>query len=189
VHHVLFLNSWVWIVSEDDMEKERREHPRGADGVARSDRQVSIESGPAFYRALVDGCPDAIVVADREGLIRFWNAAAEATFGHAAAEAMGKSLDIIIPENLRKRHWTGYEAVMASGMTRYGTDLLKVPALHRSGHKLSIEFRVMLLRNDQGGVVGIAAFLRDVTTAWKEQQELRRRLAALRAPRGVNASR
>ena len=138
-----------------------------------------VESGESLYRALVEGCPDAIVVADREGVIRFWNAGAEATFGHTAAGALGESLDIIIPENLRPPHWTAYGAAMASGATRYGSELLKVPALHRSGRRLSIEFRVMLLRNDRGAVVGIAAFLRDVTAAWKEQQEFRTRLSAL----------
>jgi len=141
--------------------------------------RTMLESGASLYRALVEGCPDAIVVADREGVIRFWNAGAEATFGHTAAEAIGNSLDVIIPEQLRKGHWAGYDAVMVSGATRYGTETLKVPALHRSGHRLSIEFRVVLLRNDRGAAVGIAAFLRDVTAAWKEQQELRRRLVAL----------
>lgn len=80
--------------------------PRSRRGGSSQDRPVPIECGPALYRALVEGSPDAIVVADREGLIRFWNAGAEATFGHTAAETMGRSLDIIIPENLRKRHWT-----------------------------------------------------------------------------------
>ena len=133
----------------------------------------------SLYRALVEGCPDAIVVADREGVIRFWNAGAEATFGHTAAEAIGESLDIIIPEQLRKRHWAGYDAVMVSGSIKYGTETLRVPALHSSGSRLSIEFRVLLLRNERGAIVGIAAFLRDVTAAWNEQQELRKRLAAL----------
>jgi PAS domain S-box-containing protein len=144
-----------------------------------SNDRTTVESGASLYRALVEDCPDAIVVADREGVIRFWNAGAEATFGHPPAEAIGKSLDIIIPEQLRTRHWAGYDAVMASGATKYGTESLKVPALHRSGRRLSIEFRVLLLRNDRGAIVGIAAFLRDVTAAWKEQQELRRRLSAL----------
>ena len=144
--------------------------------------RAALEPGESLYRALVEGCPDAIVVADRKGAIRFWNAGAEATFGHAAAEVLGKSLDVIIPEQLRKRHWAGYDAVMSSGVTRYGTDLLKVPALHRDGRRLSIEFRVMLLRNHQGALVGIAAFLRDVTVAWEEQQELRKRLVELERP-------
>lgn len=141
--------------------------------------RTTVESGAWLYRALVEGCPDAIIVADREGEIRFWNAGAEATFGHTATEAIGKSLDVIIPEPLRERHWAGFDAVMASGATNYGTELLKVPALHRSGRRLSIEFRVALLRNDRGAIAGIAAFLRDVTAAWEEQRELRRRLVAL----------
>lgn len=145
----------------------------------------ATEAGAALYRALVEGAPDAIVVAGRDGTIRFWNAAAEATFGHSAAQAMGQSLDLIIPENLRARHWQGYDTVMASGTTRYGTDLLRVPALHRSGRRLSIEFRVMLLRDAHGAVAGIAAFLRDVTAAWQEQQELRRRLTALQRPQSA----
>ena len=118
-----------------------------------SEDRTTVESGASLYRALVEGCPDAIVVADREGVIRFWNAGAEATFGHTAAEAMGKSLDVIIPEKLRERHWTGYNAVMASGATKYGTESLRVPALHRSGRRLSIEFRVLLLRNDRGATL------------------------------------
>jgi PAS domain S-box-containing protein len=144
-----------------------------------SEERTTVEVDASLYRALVEGCPDAIVVADREGVIRFWNPAAEATFGHATAEAIGKSLDLIIPEQLRQRHWAGYGAVMASGATKYGSELLKVPALHRDGRRLSVEFRVALLRNDRGVVAGVAAFLRDVTAAWKEQQELRKRLAAL----------
>jgi PAS domain S-box-containing protein len=144
-----------------------------------AENRITLAPGASLYRELVEGCPDAIVVADRAGMIRFWNSGAAATFGHAAADAIGKSLDLIIPENLRKRHWAGYDAVMASGATKYGTESLKVPALHRTGRRLSIEFRVMLLRNEDGAIAGIAAFLRDVTVAWKEQQELRRRLAAL----------
>jgi PAS domain S-box-containing protein len=144
--------------------------------------RTTLESGAPLYRALVEGCPDAIVVADRHGVIRFWNAAAEATFGHPSADAMGRSLDLIIPEALRSRHWAGYDAAMARGTTRYGSELLKVPALHSSGRRLSIEFRVMLVRDDRGAIVGIAAFLRDVTAAWEEQRALRKRLADLERP-------
>jgi PAS domain S-box-containing protein len=143
----------------------------------RSDVRTELAGAP-LYEALVEGCPDAIVVTDRGGSIRFWNAAAEATFGHSAAEAIGASLDLIIPEKLRQRHWAGYDATMASGTTKYGDRSLNVPALHRDGRRLSIEFRVLLLRDRDGAVAGVAAFLRDVTAAWQEKQELRRALAA-----------
>ncbi len=138
-----------------------------------------LAAGAALYRQLVEDSPDAIIVADRRGIIRFWNAAATATFGFAATDAIGASLDLIIPERLRARHWAGYERAMASGTTRYATDVLRVPALHQSGRRLSIEFRVLLLRDAGGAVTGIAAFLRDVTAAWEEQQALRERLRAL----------
>ena len=134
-----------------------------------------------LYRTLVDDGPDAIVVADRTGAIRLWNAAAARLFGYSAAEALGHSLDLIIPEPQRARHWEGYDRVMHTGSTRYGSDLLKVPALHRDGRRLSLEFRFQLLRGEAGAVFGVAAFLRDATEAFNERKALRARVAALEA--------
>lgn len=128
------------------------------------------------YRQIVDGAPDAIVVADAVGAIRLWNAGAEAMFGHRAAEAVGQSLDLIIPEPQRARHWDGYRRVMETGTTRYGRTLLAVPALHRDGRRLSIEFRVLVLRGSDGAPNGIVAIIRDVTERWHEDRALRRRL-------------
>ena len=130
-------------------------------------------------QAIVEGSPDAIVFADREGTIRAWNAAAERMFGYAASEAVGRSLDIIIPENLRARHWTGYQEVMRTGVTRYGTELLSVPALRKDGTRLSLEFGVALVRGPDGDLAGIVASLRDVTERWRRDKELRERLARL----------
>jgi PAS domain S-box-containing protein len=130
-------------------------------------------------QAIVEGSPDAIVFADREGTIRAWNAAAERMFGYAASEAVGRSLDIIIPENLRARHWTGYQEVMRTGVTRYGTELLSVPALRKDGTRLSLEFGVALVRGPDGDLAGIVATLRDVTERWRRDKELRERLARL----------
>jgi PAS domain S-box-containing protein len=132
-----------------------------------------------WARALVLQSPDAIIVADRSGVIRLWNAAATALFGHPAEDAVGQSLDLIIPESLRARHWAGYDAVMQSGATRYGTELLKVPALHRDGRRLSLEFCVALLSDAGGTPVGIAAYLRDATAAFNERRQLQKRLAEL----------
>jgi PAS domain S-box-containing protein len=128
------------------------------------------------YRQIIDGAADAIVVADVAGMIRYWNAGAEATFGHGAAEAVGQSLDLIIPEAQRARHWDGYRRVMETGTTRYGRTLLAVPALHRDGRRLSIEFHVILLRTPEGALSGVAAIIRDVTEHWHEDRALRRRL-------------
>jgi PAS domain S-box-containing protein len=125
---------------------------------------------------------DAVVIADAEGTITFWNDAATRLFGWPAHEALGRSLDLIIPERLRDRHWTGYRQTMATGHTSYGDRLLEVPALHRDGRTLSIAFTVTLLRSP--GIErphAIAAVLRDDTERWQERRQLRAEVAALRA--------
>jgi len=129
--------------------------------------------------ALVEATGDAIVVADPDGRIRLWNPAAERIFGFPAADVLGQSLDLIIPERYRARHWDGYRAVMETGVTRYGTDLLRVPALRKDGQRISIAFTVALLKGGDGRVTGIAAIVRDETRRWEEEQALRRRVAAL----------
>lgn len=125
---------------------------------------------------LVAGLADAVVVADAGGTICFWNAAAERVFGWTAEHAVGSSLDLIIPERQRDRHWDGYRSVMATGDTKYGSDLLRVPSLHADGQRRSIAFTVTLLTADDGSVTGIAAVVRDETERWNDEQELRRRL-------------
>jgi PAS domain S-box-containing protein len=133
--------------------------------------------------ALVAAAGDAIVIADPEGMIRFWNPAAERVFGFTAGEALGRSLDLIIPERFRPRHWTGYREVMRTGLTRYGTDVLRVPALRKDGKRVSIAFTVALLRAPGGQVTGIAAIVREETARWEEEQRMRRRLAELEGGR------
>ncbi len=131
-------------------------------------------------RLIVDAISDAVILADREGIIRFWNAGAERLFGDPADEAVGRSLDIIIPEPLRQRHWEGYFRVMETGATRYGAEPLAVPGIRRDGSRVSLEFSIALLR-DGAAVTGIAAVLRDVTARWTKEKELRERLKALEA--------
>ncbi len=122
---------------------------------------------------------DAIMFADREGAIRLWNKGAEAMFGHSAAEAEGKSLDLIIPENLRGRHWEGYHKVMASGVTRYGTELLAAPGIRKDGSRLSLEFSMVIVRGEDGAVLGTGAVIRDITARWQKEKALKERLKAL----------
>lgn len=128
---------------------------------------------------IVEGAADAIVFADRDGVIRLWNRGAEEMFGWPAAEAVGRSMDLIIPERLRQRHWDGWRRVMETGVTRYGKDVLAVPALRRDGSALSIEFTIQLLRDDAGAIVGPVAIIREVTARFKREKELRARLASL----------
>jgi PAS domain S-box-containing protein len=129
--------------------------------------------------ALVRDLADAVIIADASGTITFWNDAAKRIFGWSADEAVGQSLDLIIPEPQRPRHWEGYHRVMATGETHYGADLLRVPSLHADGERRSIAFTVSLRKDDSGAVTGIAAVLRDETQRWNEERELRRQLREL----------
>jgi PAS domain S-box-containing protein len=127
-----------------------------------------------FYRTLVRDTPDAIIYADAEGLIAFWNKGAERIFGFSDAEALGKPLDIIIPESLRKRHWSGFEQTVRSGKSRYGAgDVLAVPALRRDGTRISVEFTILPFHDRSGRTLGVAATLRDVTKRFEEIKALR----------------
>ncbi len=132
-------------------------------------------------RRLVEESRDAVIFADRDGIIRLWNKGAEEIFGFPAAAALGEPLDIIIPENLRQRHGDGYRRVMASGDTKYARDLLAVPALRRDGSRISVEFSIVLIREEGGEVQGAGAIIREVTARWQREKAMRERLAALEA--------
>jgi PAS domain S-box-containing protein len=128
--------------------------------------------------ALLSSAGDAIVAADAEGIIRFWNPGAERMFGHTAAEAIGRSLDMIIPERLRERHWQGYGEVMKTGRSRYGAgDLLAVPGIRKDGTRISLEFAIVPLRGPDGRLQALTAVLRDVTAQFEELRELRQEVA------------
>jgi PAS domain S-box-containing protein len=139
-------------------------------------------------RHLVEESRDAIVFADRDGLIRLWNRGAAETFGYTADEALGQPLDLIIPENLRARHGEGYRRVMAAGETKYGKELLAVPGLRKDGGRISLEFTIALIRDEGGELVGTAAIMREVTARYQRERELKKRLAELeaQAPGGDN---
>jgi len=130
---------------------------------------------------IVNDSPAAIIFSDRDGIIRLYNSAAEAMFGYPAEEVLGQSLDLIIPERQRARHWEGYHRVMATGETKYGRELLAVPAITKDGRRISVEFGIALLRAPTGELLGAAAVLQDVTARWQQQKELRARLAAVEA--------
>jgi PAS domain S-box-containing protein len=130
---------------------------------------------------LLAAAGDAIVVAGTDGAIVLWNPAAQRLFGYSEAEALGQSLDLIIPERLRHRHWEGYRVTMETGQTRYGSEVLRVPAVDKQGRSLSIAFTVALLCGPDGTVRSIAAIIRDETTRWKEERALRHRITELEA--------
>src|ERR671938_10370 len=127
-------------------------------------------------QALLGSGADAIIATGRDGIIRHWNKGAERIFGYSAAEAVGQSLELIIPEQLRARHWAGYHHVMKTGQSRYGEgDLLAVPGLHKDGSRVSLEFTIAPIRGEAGEMVGIAAILRDVTARFEEMKALRKK--------------
>ncbi len=130
-----------------------------------------------YLRQTLDRSQDAILIADREGIIRYWNAGAERILGFPASEALGQSLDLFIPEKLRGRHWEGYHRVMASGETKYVTGLLSSPGIRKDGTQVSLEFSMVLLKDENGMMQGCASIMRDVTERWLKEKELKQRLA------------
>lgn len=125
-------------------------------------------------RRILDGSPDAILICDRAGTVRYWNDGAERLFGFRATEALGVSMDLIIPERLRARHWAGWEAAMGTGVTRYGEgQLLAVPALHKDGRQVSIEFSIQLVKDPGGRIEWVVAVIRDVTERYTREKALR----------------
>jgi PAS domain S-box-containing protein len=141
-----------------------------------------------LYHMIVENARDAVICSDREGLIRLWNTGAEQMFGYSKSEALGASLDLIIPESLRSRHWEGYRKVMAAGTSRYESDLLAVPALKKDGSRISVEFTLVPIHDENGHLKGIAAIVRDVTERWNRDRALRQRLAELDAQCGAKSS-
>jgi len=134
---------------------------------------------PIDCQQLVAAVGDAIIASDANGAIVLWNPGAERMFGHTEQEALGQSLDLITPERLRNRHWEGYNKSMATGTTKYGNDLLRVPALHKDGRAMSIAFTVAMLFTPEQKVSAVIAVIRDETTRFNDDRALRKRLAEL----------
>ena len=143
---------------------------------------MTIDLNP---NAVIAAVGDAIVASGPDGAITLWNPAAEYIFGFTAAEAIGQSLDIIIPERLRKRHWDGYDKTMETGVTRYGHDVLRVPAINKKGEPLSIAFTVGMLHAADGKVSAIVASMRDETARFNEDRAMKKRIAELEGQLGT----
>jgi PAS domain S-box-containing protein len=145
------------------------------------DDRAAPEPGDDVLATLVRGMADAVLIADLEGRIVFWNDGATRLFGWPPEEAVGQRLDMIIPERLRERHWNGWAGVMETGTTKYGDQLLEVPAVRRDGRPMSIAFTVSLLTGPAGEMTGVAAVLRDDTEHFQQRRAAREEIATLRA--------
>ena len=138
-----------------------------------------IPDDPLLYKDVVEQLPDAVVVADPDGGILVWNRAAEALFGFTAAEAIGSSLDIIIPERFRAAHWEGFRRAVENGRTRLGSQARTTRSMHKLGHKLYVDLSFGLVTDAAGAVVGSMAVARDCTARYEADKALRSRLADL----------
>ena len=120
---------------------------------------------------LVEQLPVSVIVSDREGRITAWNRAAEALFGFSAAEAIGQSLDLIIPERLRQAHWAGFDRSLASGTTKYAGQVMTTRAIHKDGRKLYVEFSFGILKDESGAATAVVAVGRDGTERFLANRE------------------
>ena len=136
----------------------------------------------AAFEDIVAQAPVSIILADREGNIRVWNRASEGLFGFPAAEVMGKSLDVIIPEHLRKAHWEGFDRSLASGTTKYAGRVMTTRAVHKDGRRLYVDFSFGMLKDAAGNVLGAMAVGRDATERYLAEREMRAKLAAAGKP-------
>ncbi|HET9652844.1 MAG TPA: PAS domain S-box protein [Usitatibacter sp.] len=134
------------------------------------------------YAAVVEQAPVSIILSDREGRITAWNRASEDLFGFAAGEVMGQSLDVIIPEHLRKAHWEGFDRSLASGTTKYAGRVMTTRAVHKDGRRLYVDFSFGMLKDAGGSVVGVMAIGRDGTERFLKEKEMRARMAAQEQP-------
>jgi len=123
-----------------------------------------------LLRAVLEGLPDALILADTAGVIRFWNAAAERVFGFTRDEAVGQSLNLLIPDRFRPAHDAGFARALQTGALRTGTRVLRTRSNHRDGRKLYVDFTFAVLKEAGGGVIGVQALARDATAAHLQQQ-------------------
>lgn len=132
-----------------------------------------------LFQSMVEQAPDAIIFADREGAIRVWNRGAETIFGHSAAEVLGGSLDVIIPERLRRAHWEGFRRAVDSGQAKYADRVLTTRSMHKNGSKLYVDLSFGLVRDGTGAVAGALAIGRDCTARYLADAALRARVLEL----------
>jgi PAS domain S-box-containing protein len=142
---------------------------------------MDTSTAAASESLIVAQAPDAIIFADRDGIIRVWNAAAERIFGFTADSAIGQDLNIIVPESLRDAHWTGYDRALAAGDTKYRGQALPTKATRTDGSQNYVELSFAIIHGSGGDVIGALAHARDITERFERDRTMRRRLKELEA--------
>ena len=132
-------------------------------------------------RKIVEACSEAVIFADREGLVRLWNRGAELIFGYAPAEILGQSLDIIIPERLRRAHWDAFNRSVETGHTKHTDRVLTTRSMHKNGSKLYVDLSFGLVKDANGFVLGAFAIGRDCTERYLADGATKARLVELEA--------
>jgi PAS domain S-box-containing protein len=130
---------------------------------------------------IVAATSDAVIFADRDGLVRLWNRGAELVFGYSAPEVLGQSLDIIIPERLRRAHWEAFDRSLQTGQTKYTDRVLTTRSVHKSGARIYVDLSFGLVRDADGSVLGAFAIGRDCTARYLEERALTARVQELEA--------
>ncbi|HCE10698.1 MAG TPA: hypothetical protein DIT28_16440 [Oxalobacteraceae bacterium] len=140
-----------------------------------------IEDNPAEVTSddILRCMPEALIFADLEGIIRLWNPGAESVFGFTAAESIGQSLDLIIPERLRKAHWEGFQKAINRGGTVPGRGSLVTRSLHKSGEQRYVDMSFAMVKNQTGEIIGSMAVARDATARYLEEKNIRKQLSEL----------
>jgi PAS domain S-box-containing protein len=132
--------------------------------------ELAIGASAVGYADILEHAPDALIVADREGVIRLWNAAATRVFGHRAEAALGAGMDMIIPERFQEQHWTGFDHALETGELKYDARALPTRSMHADGRTIYIELTFALLRDASGQVAGVMAAARDITERWERER-------------------
>lgn len=138
---------------------------------------LSEELKASLLVTLMEQGSDALIYADKEGIIQVWNHGAENIFGHAPAEAIGQSLDIIIPEKLRAAHWKGFHAALESNTMKYKDQVMTTRAVHKDGSTRYVDLSFFMTHDDQGQPLGSLSLARNVTERYLQERELKKKLA------------
>jgi PAS domain S-box-containing protein len=142
---------------------------------------VSTSEQPGLFQALIEQLADAVVFADRDGLIRVWNAGAESVFGYSAHEVLGRRLDVLIPERLRSAHWAAFDAAIETGLMKHGRESMTTRSIRKDGSDLYVDLSFALVKDGSGHVLGSVAVARDITSRFRTDKESRKRIAELEA--------
>jgi PAS domain S-box-containing protein len=141
---------------------------------------MNVDYDPAtLYRAIGENTSDAIIFAGRDGVIRLWNRGAELIFGYTASEAIGQSLDLIIPERLRRAHWAAFDRSMETGLTKYTDRVLTTRSMRKDGGRLYVDLGFGLVKDANGTPIGAFATGRDCTARYEAERALNARVQEL----------